>query len=211
MTLLIFNYFSEICFLIFFGHVLDRIIMPCFGIIGNIIFSMDKISFYRDRNYLVASIQGYVSQKVIDGLRDRGFRYDKEIRVYRAPFSERAESYLNYLDKVCKDKLANKAVVSSKPVKKTYLDYFNEGLSAEEIAMAKNVKVRTVYENLLKYAEEGSLDHRSLMDKKRFDMIREYLQDKDLSFLTPLVDNAPFAVEYWEVKLVRSYMSVSLD
>ena len=169
---------------------------------------MDKISFYRDRNYLVASIQGYVSPKVIDGLRDRGFRYDKEIRVYRAPFSERAESYLNYLDKVCRDKMAAKAAVSSKPLKKSYLDYFNEGLSVEEIAVAKNVKVSTVYENLLKCAEEGSLDHRSIMDEKRFDMIREYLQDKDLSFLTPLVVNAPFDVEYWEIRLVRSYVSL---
>lgn len=167
---------------------------------------MEKITFYRDRNHLVVSIQGYVTQKVMEGLRDRGFRYDRSIKVYRAPYTERAESYLNYLDNVCREKAEKEAVKSSKPIKKTYLDYYVEGLSVDDIAAVKNVKVNTVYENLLKCIEDGRLDYRSIISECRFNMIREYLQDKDLSYLTPLVENAPFSVEYWEIKLVRTFM-----
>ena len=167
---------------------------------------MDRITFFRDRNYLVASIQGYVSPRVKEGMKDRGFRYDMDTRVYRAPYTERAESYVKYLDEMCRNRAEEKANRPSKPQRMPYLALFNDGLSIEEIAVKNDVREATVYENLLKSIAEGKLDYHRLMSDDRLHMIQNYLNQKECQYLRQLKDEAPFNLDYWEIKLAQYLM-----
>lgn len=98
-----------------------------------------------------------------------------------------------------------------KPKRRPYLELYNEGLSISEIAKYNRVKMATVHRHLVQNLAEGKVDRKRLMGEYRFKMsdnrfnqIMAYIQDKDLSFLKPLVTDAPFTLEYWEVGLVRS-------
>lgn len=171
-------------------------------------FNMDRIIFFKDRNYLVASIQGYVSPRVIEGMKERGFCYDRDTRVYRAPYSERAESYVKYLDEMCRKKEENKpAIRTYRPKRLPYLELFNDGLSIEEIAAKNDVTESTVYENLLKSINEGKLDYHRLMSDDRLHMIQNYLSQKESPYLRQLKDEAPFELDYWEIKLAQYLMN----
>lgn len=169
---------------------------------------MNRITYFKDRNYLVASIQGYVSQTVRKGLFNRGFRYDGQTRVHRAPYSEEAESYLKFLEKVWRERDEEKAAArASRPQRQPYLDLFNAGHSIEDIASINAVHVQTVYDNLIKSVEERRLDPDRLIDEGRLELVEEYLCEKDdWSHLKPLKEEAPFRIEYWEIKLAIMLM-----
>lgn len=181
---------------------------------------MDKISYYRDRrhNYLVATIQGFVTRTVRAGLRGKGFRYDYDSRTYRAPYSENAESYLSFLEKVCKEKEEEKQQKKkekekettataypspSKPKKKTCFELFMEGVSIHNIAIINGIKESTVYGHLIQNVADGQLDYHKLMSEERFLMLKDYLVAQDsVTRLKPLKEAAPFEVDYWEIILV---------
>ena len=106
---------------------------------------MDKITFYHDRhnNTISVAIQGFVTPRVRQGLRDRDFRWNKESNTYKAPYTEKAESYCSFLEDVCR----KKSLKSSKgptPKRKTYYDLFCDGKSIEEIARMNDSKPENV-------------------------------------------------------------------
>lgn len=164
---------------------------------------MDKITFYRDRlkNTISVAIQGFVTSRVRQGLKDRGFRWNRESNTYTAPCTEEAESYCRFLEEVCQ----NKALSSKEPSpkRKTYYDLFCEGYSVEEIARINNSKPENVLSRLSEKVIDGTINYTSIMAPKRFTQIKKYLESvPELTRLTPMKERAPFEVEYWELRLV---------
>lgn len=112
----------------------------------------------------------------------------------------------------CRD---NKSI-SSLITKRPYFKLFNEGLSVQEIADRNNIKTASVYKHLIKKVEEGKVDYHRLMNdpdfkmsEKRFNMLKDYLHDKDMTLLKPIMQGANFQVDYWELELLRAYMRMT--
>ncbi|MDD2198147.1 MAG: helix-turn-helix domain-containing protein [Bacteroidales bacterium] len=152
--------------------------------------------------------------KQISGVLPENYDQLKQIKgVGKAKINLFGDEILEIVNSYCeRNNIEREApVVIAKPIKKSKpntklvsLELFKQGLSVDEIAKERGLVFSTVFNHLLHFVLNKELEPEALIEKERFQEIKEFLKDKDLSSLTELVEAGNGKYDYSELRLVIS-------
>ena len=89
--------------------------------------------------------------------------------------------------------------VSTYEVTKTMLD---DGLSAEEIAKERGLKISTIYSHIERFVEQDLYDASQFLDEEKYNEIRDYFESTGDPVLTPAKEVLGDDYDYNEIRLV---------
>lgn len=97
------------------------------------------------------------------------------------------------------EELEKEPKVSTYEVTKTMLD---DGLSAEEIAKERGLKISTIYSHIERFVEQDLYDASQFLDEEKYNEIRDYFESTGDPALTPAKEVLGDDYDYNEIRLV---------
>ena len=94
----------------------------------------------------------------------------------------------------------------SEPTSKTTLNLFKEGMTLQEIALARNLTIGTVRSHMTSWIKSGDVHLEQLMSKERIETLyKHFLYNEDEKKLSALKSKIPIGTDWYELRWIRAY------